>query len=341
MKAFCTSSQRGRSAVSFIVLFAAALLLNGCGVGGPSPTASLDQVMAKDAAAQQSNQDLNDQLFAAAAGTTAETGDYVIGQGDRLQVTVFEAEELSREARVGARGAVTLPLVGSVEVQGLTTREAEEKIQKAYQQKYIQDPHVNIFVKEQHGSKITLLGELEKPGTYDYFGNKHLLDVLAMAGGLKEEAGRTVQVRRAGTDPNRPTTLMIDLDELVKRGRSELNIPIQGGDVVYVPEAGTVYVDGAVVKSGAYPIKQDMSVQEAIVAAGGYSPAASSKVKLVRRTEAGKRDVIELNAKDIGTSTFPVHDRDIVFVETNPVKAAVYGFRFTFFGTGVAISPTK
>lgn len=332
--------QRSSSILSLTALLAIAFTLASCAAPGPKPTASLEEVVARDAVEQQSNKELNDQLFAAAANAP-HTGDYIIGEGDLLQVTVFEAEELSREARVGARGAVTLPLVGAVEVQGLTTREAEQKIQDAYQQKYIQDPHVNIFVKEQHGSKITLLGQLEKPGTYDYFGNKHLLDVLAMAGGLTEEAGRTVQVRRAGTAANQPTTFMIDLDELVKKGRTELNVPIYGGDVIFVPEAGTVYVDGAVVKSGAYPIKQSMSVQEAIVAAGGFSPSASDSIKLVRHKGEGTRDVIELSANDLATSNLGVQDRDIIFVETNPLKAAVYGLRIQLFGTGVAISPPK
>jgi len=164
---------------------------------------------------------------------------------------------------------------------------------------------------------------------------------LALAGGLSEKAGKTVQVRRTIDDSKPPETFLIDMDEMVKDGRSELNIPIQGGDVIFVPEAGTVYVDGAVARSGAYPIKQNMTVQEAIVAAGGMSPAASDKVKLVRCTDQGKRDVIQIDAGDIGATGLNLKDRDIVFVETNPVKAAVYGVRLSLFGTGVAISPPK
>jgi polysaccharide biosynthesis/export protein len=116
---------------------------------------------------------------------------------------------------------------------------------------------------------------------------------------------------------------------------------IIGGDVIYVPEGGTVYVDGAVMKSGAFPIKQDMTVQQAIVAAGGFSPAASDNVKLVRYGKAGQRDVIDIDADEITSGDLTVQDRDVVFVETNPLKAAVYGFRLQIFGTGVAISPTR
>lgn len=320
--------------------FVALLGLCGCGTPGPKTTASLEDVLVRDASAKKDIDEINQRVFASVASTPSME-DYVISEGDLLQVTVFEAEELTSEARVGARGHVTLPLIGSIEVQGISAREAEQKIEDAYRQRYIRDPHINIFVKEQYGSKITLVGELEKPGTYDYFGRQRLLDVLALAEGLTENAGRTVQVRRVVDEQKPPETFFIDLDEMVKEGHSDLNIPIEGGDVIYVPEGGTVYVDGAVSKSGAYPIKQNMTVQEAIVAAGGYSSAASDTVKLVRHTDAGKRDVIQLSAKDIDSTNFSIQDRDIVFVETNPVKAAVYGFRLQLFGTGVAISPPK
>jgi polysaccharide biosynthesis/export protein len=324
---------------SFFSLTAFCLIWTA-GCAGPQPTTTLQEVVDKDSAGKQEVSDINRQLFAAVS-TAPPTGDYVVGEGDLLEITVFEAQELSRAARVGARGTITLPLVGEVQVEGLTAADAEQKIEDAYRQKYIQDPHVNIFVKEQHGSKITLLGELQKPGTYDYFGNKRLLDVLAMAEGLTKEAGRTIQVSRTGDDPSQTSTFMIDLDQLVKQGQSELNMVIQGGDVIYVPEGGTVYVDGAVMKSGAYPIKQDMTVQQAVVAAGGFSPAASDSVKLVRYGKDGQRDIIGIDADDIAASDLTVQDRDVVFVETNPLKAAVYGFRLQLFGTGVAISPVK
>ena len=296
--------------------------------------------MSRDVAESRDIKEINERVFASVAATPS-VEDYVVSEGDLLQVTVFEAEDLKTEARVGARGYLTLPLIGSIEVQGLTTREAEKKIEDAYRAKYIRDPHVSVFVKEQFGSKITLLGELQKPGTYDYYGRQRLLDVLALAGGLSEKAGKTVQVRRTIDDSKPPETFLIDLDEMVKDGRSELNLPIQGGDVIFVPEAGVVYVDGAVTKSGAYPIKQNMTLQEAIVAAGGRSPAASDAVKLVRYTNEGKREVIQLDADDVGATGLNLKDRDIVFVETNPVKAALYGVRLSIFGTGVAIAPPK
>lgn len=317
------------------------LLFAGCATSGPKATTSLEHVVATQVETRQDIKQINDRLFASVSNSPQTQSDYLISDGDLLEVKVYEDEELNKNARVGSQGTVTLPLVGAIQVRGLTTSEAEKQIQHAYAQGYLKDPHVSIFVKEQRGSQITLVGEVQKPGTYDYFGRKRLLDALAIGGGLTEKAGKTVQVRRNSDDPSRPTSFVIDLDQLANKGIGELNIAIEGGDVIYVPQAGMVYVDGSVEKAGAYPIKQNMSVGQAIVAAGGFAPAASSTIKLVRISDSGKRDVIQLSANSAEADSLQVQDRDIVFVETNPIKAAAYGFRFTFFGTGISITPTK
>jgi polysaccharide export outer membrane protein len=179
-----------------------------------------------------------------------------------------------------------------VEVKGLTTREGEQKIEDLYRaNKFIRQPHVSVFVKEHVSGKITLMGAVKKPGTVDCFSRRRLLDVLALAEGLSEKAGRSVQVRRAGEDPAYPSTFMIDLDDMLKRGQTELNIPIKGGDVIYVPEAGMVYVDGAVRKAGNYPITQSMSVQQAIVTQALRSPTTA---KSLVRSDLRKREIIDL-----------------------------------------------
>lgn len=336
-----TAGTVGWSAFGGCLCAAAVLLLCGCTISGPQPTTKLETVLAADAHNSREIKQLNDRLFAAALDSSKATADYVINEGDLLEVKVYEDDDLNKDARVGAQGAITLPLVGAVTVRGLTTGEAEQRIRQAYAQGYLKDPHVSIFVKEQRGSQITLVGEVQKPGTYDYFGRKRLLDALAIGGGLTEKAGKTVQVRRNTADPSRPSTLLIDLDQLADKGAAELNVTIEGGDVVYVPEAGMVYVDGSVTKSGAYPIKQNMSVGQAIVAAGGVSAAAGGTVKLVRLTDGGKRDVIKLAVNSAEADSTAVRDRDVVFVEANPLKAAIYGLHISLFGTGVSVSPTK
>jgi polysaccharide export outer membrane protein len=263
--------------------------------------------------------------------------DYVIGEGDLLQVSVFEDQDLKTETRVGARGFVSLPLIGSVQVDGLTTREAEQRIEDLYRAKYIQQPHVSIFVKEQVSGKITLMGAFKKTGTFPYLARQNLFDAMALGEGLLDTAGKMVQVRRGLRDSDRPTTFLIDLDQLVRGGGDELNIEIKSGDVIYVPDAGMVYVDGAVRKPGNYPIKRKMNVPEAIVAAGGFAPyAEESAVKLVRLQGDGKEpEIVQLSFKDLQQNAghnVDVKDRDIIFVETNKVEAVVYGLTITGLG---------
>ena len=214
---------------------------------------------------------------------------------------------------------------------GLTTAEAEKKIEDLYRAKYLHDPHVSVYIKEQQGQKVTVVGAVKRPGTYDYPARRRLLDALALAEGFDDKAGKTVQVRRVIDDPNNPTTFLVDMDELIQNGRTELNMEIKSGDVVYVPEAGTVYVDGAVKKPGSYPIKKQMSINEAIAAAGGLTMTADQNdVKLVRYMEGGKREVIQLTNENVQSTPVTVNDRDLIFVERSAMKSAFSSFTLYF-----------
>lgn len=319
---------RGLFRVGAAAVLAAAL---GCAASsGPAPTATLDEVVAKTAPKKAAVDDLNAKLFASVQGAP-EFQDYVLHQGDLITVSIFEAPELNTETRIGARGFATLPLLGPVELAGRTTSDAERHIEELYRQKYLQNPHVTIFLKEQFGGKITILGAVQKSGSYDYPARQNLLDVLALAGGLSEKAGRMVQLRRKVEDRDRPETYLIDLEQLIEEGRAELNMAVLPGDVIFVPEAGMVYVDGAVRKPGAYPIKKEMTVQEAIVQAGGLAKTADEgDIKLVRYQDDGSREVVKLALKDIQqgkAQQVTVQDRDVIFVETSTLQAMVYGLR--------------
>jgi polysaccharide export outer membrane protein len=322
-----------------LLLLAALTVCFACGAKGPKVTTEINQLT--DASTEGDNsqevEELNKQLYASFTATPSYE-DYVIGGGDLIQISIFEAPDLNTEARVSARGGVTLPLLSTVQIAGLSVREAEQYVEGMYREKYLQDPHVTVFVKEQFGSKITLMGALKKPGTYDFYARMNLMDVLAVGEGLSETAGRIVQIRRKAEDDQPAQAMIIDLDQMIKEGREELNIAIKGGDVVYVPEAGSVYVDGAVRKAGSYPIRQEMSVQEAIVAAGGLQSFADAKnVKLVRYVGKGKREVAKLSIDDMQkgeASELKVQDRDVIFVESSPASAFFQGLRLTL-GTGL------
>jgi polysaccharide export outer membrane protein len=273
--------------------------------------------------------ELNERLLASARGS-ADPSDYLLGSGDLLQIKVYEAEDLNATVRVSSRGYVTLPLLGAVLVDGLSAREAEEMIENLYRVRYIKDPHVNIFVEEHFSRRITLMGQFRNPGTYDYLSKQRLLDVMALGGGLSDIAGRVVQVRRYSGSQEGQSVFFVDLDQLIKEGRSELNIEINSGDVLYVAEAGTIFVDGAVRRPGSYHIKHTTTVQEALLEAGGLAPYANKeKATLLRYTENGTRQMIGLDLTQAETMELEVKDRDVLITEASAFGKLVHGFNLT------------
>ena len=259
---------------------------------------------------------INTRVFSSAQ-LIADPSDYLLGPGDLLEITVFEAKELGTTVRVSSRGYVTLPLLGHVLVKDLSARESEEKIEGLYKKTYIKDPHISIFVKEHFSQRVVVIGQVKTPGTYDFPTKQRLIDVLALAGGLTDRAGVTIQVRRIGGPPGEKSAFIIDLDKLVKEGRTELNIEINGGDVIFVPEAGSYFVDGAIRSPGPYLIKHKMVIREALLAAGGLaSYATEDGVTLIRFKEDGKRETIEINfEKNPEKLELAVEDRDVLIVE--------------------------
>jgi polysaccharide export outer membrane protein len=285
----------------------------------------------------EDNESLNEQLFAA-ANLKTDPSDYLLGAGDLLQVTVFESEELDCQVRVSSRGHVTLPLLGQVEVKGLSAREAEIHIENLYRERYLKDPHVSVFVEAHVSQRVTLLGQFKNPGTYDYPTKMRLMDVMALGGGLSEQAGRTAQVRRPpDADGEGGGTFLVDLDKMIREGKAELNIEINGGDVIFVPEAGMFFVDGAVRKPGAYHITRRTGLSEALSLAGGMAPYADpEKVILIRHLGNGERQVLELDIQDIEVQQTPVADRDVILVKAGNISRMLYGLGLNIGIPGVA-----
>ena len=295
-------------------------ILTGCAsgknVGKSFPPAQLKQ----DEIAE-----FNEQLFASAR-MNSDPSDYLLGSGDLLQIKVFEAEDLNTTVRVSSRGYVTLPLLGAVSVKGLSAREAEEKIENLYRADYIKDPHLSIFVEEHFSRRVTLMGQFRNPGTYDYLSKQRLLDVMALGGGLSDKAGRVIQIRRYGGSTEDQSVFIVDLDQLIKDGKSELNIEINSSDVLFVPEAGTFFVDGAVRRPGSYYIKHKTTIQEAFLEAGGLAPYANKKhATLIRYMEDGNRQLIKLDLALPETLELEVKDRDVLISQASAYGKLIHG----------------
>jgi len=309
-----------------ILLFAVYLLgiLPGCG-GNQQTTSAIVKQYAATPAQNDETTRLNEQMFAAAKMHT-DPSDYLLGAGDLLQVTVFESKELNAQVRVSSRGHITLPLLGQVMVKGLTAREAEINIEKGYRARYIKDPHVTVFVKEHMSQRVTLVGQFKQPGTYEYPSRQTLLDVMALAGGLTDNAGNMVQIRRHAARPGEPNVLVIDLDQLIKEGRTDMNVDINGGDIIFAPEAGHFFVDGAIRNAGSYPLREKLRLREALLTAGGIRPwGIKDSIVLIRNVEGKGRTGIEIDLKKPDNQEIEIKDGDIIVVKTSSWGNLVHG----------------
>jgi len=300
------------------VLFLLLIFFSGC--GGQKTDSSYLQDQAKTELSSESKE-LNQKIIEEAFRT--EVTDYLIGPGDLLDIKILEANELNTEARVNTKNIITFPLLGEVEVGGLTSQEVEKKLKVLLTEKYMQDPHVVVSIKEYRSQRVAVLGSVKKPGSYEILGRGNLLDALAMAEGLSEIASSVVYVSRIDIKGNE-NSVAINLKELLKQGKSGLNIPIHMGDVIYVPEVGVFYVDGAVNKPGSFPLKGDVTVSKAVAIAGGLSKTSSaSDVKLVRLSN-GKREVIPINldlVKQGEQTDLALVDQDVVIVGKSLIKS--------------------
>jgi len=228
---------------------------------------------------------------APAAGRSAE---YTIGRNDVLRITVYDHPDLTSVVRVSGSGTIMFPLVGRVDVAGLTVNEVEQRLRDLLADGYIVNPLVTVFIEEYRSRKITILGEVVKPGLYELTGDATLLEIISKAGGLSRDAGeRAVIKKRApegaagskGGDAAAGTTT-IDLNRLVEEGDSSLNIRVDDGDSIYIPKAGNFFVTGEVERPGSYKYEEGMTVLKAITMAGGFtSKAARSRVRLIRRID--------------------------------------------------------
>ena len=236
--------------------------------------------------------------------------DYKIGPEDLLEISVFEDEKLNKNVRVSSQGNISLPLLGIIRVKGLTANELEKEIRDLLAEKYFQDPHVGVFIKEYRNQRISVIGAVEKPGVYDVTGQKAILDILAMAGGLKEDAGQLLFLirppkledetvkRKTDSDDQTPRTFLIDLEELLVKGDLALNLPLIHGDVVNIPVSGKIFVGGEVRSPGGFPLRgKKLTVSQAIALAGGLKGEANgSETRIFRYSEKGTgKEILSVN----------------------------------------------
>ena len=153
-------------------------------------------------------QQTNDRIKELSASVRPQPHDYVIGSGDVLEIEVFDVKELSRDVRVSQTGSIGIPLVPvRLQVAGLTETQTEQKIAEVLEANgLVSHPQVSVNVKERRSKPITVVGAVGHPMVYQADGPVTLLEVLAQAGGIAQDAGDTVIITRPVQTPLSPET---------------------------------------------------------------------------------------------------------------------------------------
>jgi len=271
--------------------------------------------------------------------STSDPG-YRLGPDDRITINALHAEEISGKLiQVDGTGFVTLPMVGRVKVGGLTVPEAETAIANSLKT-YIERPLVTVNVTEYQSQPVSVLGAVTTPGQYQVKGQKTILDMLSMAGGLKPDSGHVVRITRRLDNGRLPlpgtteapsgqfTVAEIKLKTLMELKDPAQNLIVMGHDVITIPKAEMIYVMGEVNKSGGFVLndQENVSAIQALALAGGITKsAATSRAKILcashgavgerKETDVDLRKILEGKAPDVA-----IHAQDILFIPTNTAR---------------------
>jgi polysaccharide export outer membrane protein len=242
----------------------------------------------------------------AVAAATGEPGDYRLGSGDLLHITVSGYAEMVTDVRVSESGSITYPFIGEIPVANLSTHEAERLIaQKLGDGGFIRQAQVTVLVSEYQGQRIAVMGQVGKPGKYPLTSSARVMDLLAEAGGTVPSiaSDQATLLRKDGSK------VLIDLQSLFD-GDPRQNPPVSGGDTIYVPKAAQFYIYGEVQKPGMYRLERNMTVSRAISAGGGLTSKGSERRVVVKRRDAnGKEHKVSVD------NTTTIMPDDVVFVK--------------------------
>jgi len=226
--------------------------------------------------------------------------DAPIGPRDVIEIKVFQDPSLYTKMTVTDDGRISMPLIGKVNVSGLTPSEVETRI-KGLLEKYINKPDVSVTVVEAGSKPISVIGAVMRPGRIGITGNITLIQAITQAGGLAGGYGRTLYVLRTAAN-GLTEQIAIDIDDLMVNGNPDLNLPLRANDVINVPIDASIniYVLGEVMHPGSVQFRrsQTPTLLQVLAAAGGPTDRASKGV-ILKRVVGGVEKTFRYDFKKI------------------------------------------
>ena len=309
--------------IGWVAVFVAvgALLLGGCSKYVPFAPGTVIDITDQSSAILA----LQEVSVPPPAVDTTESAEYRVGPGDVLSVTVPGLLERGNGEgkgsdnlggyRVYTSGKLLLPLVGGVEVSGLTVEQIQAKLIEVFAA-YIKQPVVSVEIIEFKSQPLYLLGKFNQPGLYYLDRPTSLLHGLALGRGLADQAN----LRGARVVRN-DKVMPVDIYQLFYNNDLRQNIQLRQGDAIYVPgnEAQQVFVLGTVGRPGAVPmVNGRLNMIQALSAAGlDGKPYDEQHVRLIRTISPtrGQLMIVDLGKMMNGQALpLPLQDGDILFV---------------------------
>ncbi len=206
--------------------------------------------------------------------------DYILGPGDALQVRGWGMVDIDVNVTVNRSGEIYLPRVGSVNVAGVKYRDLQGYLKKAISRIYT-NFELTASISQTRSVQIYILGHAQRPGTYNLSAMSTLLNALFASGGPSGTGTmRNIQLKR-GTNP----PVSIDLYDMLLYGDKSMDRSLQDGDVIYIPEVGSlVALFGNVKKPAIFELNKKTALSEVIDWAGGFESAADQKAIIVEKS---------------------------------------------------------
>jgi polysaccharide export outer membrane protein len=170
----------------------------------------------------------------AAARPSAAPNDYVIGPEDVLQVSVWKNDTLSRVVPVRPDGKISLPLLHDIQAAGLTAMQLRDKISKALGE-FMPNPEVSVIVTDVRSFRVSVMGEVQRPGVLLLRSSTTIMEAIAMAGGFRDFASPSKIMVVRKNENGQTEKIPFNYNRAIKTGENEDNLFLKTGDVIVVP----------------------------------------------------------------------------------------------------------
>jgi polysaccharide export outer membrane protein len=303
-------------------------------------SAALSAAQPASPATQSVSPAASTQASASGKQTTAP-GSYILGPGDEIVIRAMNAPDINEKpVRLDQNGVINMPMIGRLHAGGLSVEQLEAELVKRLGVTLMQ-PEVAVSVTQYKSQPISVFGEVASPGVRQLDDGQRLVEILAMAGGVKAEAGPSVLITRrleygriplpgAADDATGQFSIAeLQLKPLIAAKTPEKDIPIKPYDVISVPKASFVFIAGDVTKTGGIPLTEGptISITEALSISGGVlKTAAPHKAKILRVVDGtSKVDQLPVDVANIMSGKaddIQLHAGDVLLIPGSAAKAA-------------------